>query len=130
MKKTTQELIKYVFQRMNFNSNPIIFWNYTVTYDYPTLGIKKFWREVGVVVEGEIYINNPIERFLFGRAIEKNLGEITVFLSHYIGKVVEEKEKAVSQNAKLTEKITELEGKLAQSVANNIDLSPNSELDD
>nr|DAE87534.1 MAG TPA: hypothetical protein [Caudoviricetes sp.] len=51
-------------------------------------------------------------------------------MSHYIGKIVEEKEKAVSQNAKLTEKITELEGKLAQSVANNIDLSPNSELDD
>lgn len=125
MKKTTQELIKYVFQRMNFNSNPIVFWNYTVTYDYPTLSIKKFWREVGVVVEGEIYINSPLERLLFGRAIEKNLGEITVFLSHYIGKVVEEKEKAVSQNAKLTEKISELEEKLASAVAEKVDLDLN-----
>lgn len=107
MKKTTQELIKYIFQRMDFNSKPIIFWDYTVAYDYPTLSIKKFWREVGVVVEGKIYINSSLERFLFGRAIEKNLGEITLFLNHYIGKIVEEKSKAISQNAELTEKIWE-----------------------
>lgn len=110
---------------MDYNSNPITFWEYTVSYSYPTLSIKKFWREVGVVVEGEIYINSHLERFLFGRAIEKNLGEITVFLSHYVGRMVEMKENAISQNAKLTEKISELEEKLAQSVASNIDLDTN-----
>nr|DAU54247.1 MAG TPA: zipper dimerization domain transcription factor-like protein [Bacteriophage sp.] len=36
----------------------------------------------------------------------------------------------MSEIINLKKKISELEEKLAQSVANNIDLSPNSELDD
>ena len=130
MKKTTQELLRFALQRLDYKSKPIVFWDYTILYNYSASIIKKYWREIGVVVEGYIYINSPFERFLFSRAVEKNLWEITVFSSNHIREIVDTKTEAMSEIINLKKKISELEEKLAQSVANNIDLSPNSELDD
>lgn len=91
MKKTTRELLQFALKRFGYQSKPISFGDYVITYDLSVPTIKKQGKGVGVAVEGQIYINDLLERFLFGRAVEKNFRAIVAFIDDYILKTFQEK---------------------------------------
>lgn len=130
MKKTTQELLKFAFERMNYQERNLKFWDYEIIYFYGGSEIKKEGRKIWVVVDGEFYINSFFERFLFWRQVEKNLSNITDFFKKYLERMWEEEKTLNDQLDNLKNKVSDLEDKLAQSVASTIDLSANTENDD
>lgn len=125
MKKTTQELLKFAFERMNYQERNLKFWDYEIIYFYGGSEIKKEGRKIWVVVDGEFYINSFFERFLFWRQVEKNLSNITEFLKEYLWRMWTDKAELQEKVDHFKNKISELEEKLAQSVASNIDLDTN-----
>lgn len=124
MKKTTQKLFKLSLEKLNYEDNKIIFGNYEIIHDYPRI-IKKDGNQIWVVVNWEVYINSFFERFLFWRQVEKNLSNITEFFKKYLWRMWTEKAELQEKVDHFKNKISELEDKLAQSVANNIDLDTN-----
>lgn len=122
MKKTTQKLFKFAMSKIDYYSDKLELWNYLICYCYGAYQIKKWERQIGVVDNDIIFINSALERFLFNRAVEKNIGEIV----ELIKETEERKEKnAREEYNKLKEKNRELEEKLASAVAEKVDLDLN-----
>ena len=122
MKKTTQKLFKFAMSKIDYYSDKLELWNYLIRYCYGAYQIKKWERQIGVVDNDTIFINSALERLLFNRAVEKNIGEIV----ELIKETEERKEKnAREEYNKLKEKNRELEEKLASAVAEKVDLDLN-----
>lgn len=122
MKKTTQKLFNFAMSKIDYYSDKLELWNYLIRYCYGACQIKKWERQIGVVDNNTIFINSALERFLFNRAVEKNIGEIV----DLIKETEERKEKnAREEYNKLKEKNRELEEKLASAVAEKVDLDLN-----
>ena len=125
MKKTTQELLKFAFERMDYQERTLKIWDYKITYFYGGSEIGKERKKIWVVVEGEVYINSFFERFLFWRPVEKNLSNIIDLLKESLWRMWTEKAELQEKVNHFKNKALELEDKLAQSVASNIDLDTN-----
>ena len=125
MKKTTQELLKFAFERMNYQERNLKFWDYEIIYFYGGSEIKKEGRKIWVVVDGEFYINSFFERFLFWRQVEKNLSNITEFLKEYLWRMWTDKAELQKKVDHFKNKALELEEKLASAVAEKVDLDLN-----
>ena len=129
MRTTTQKLFRLALDKLNYEEKKLTFGNYEIIRDYPS-PIKKNGIQVGVVSHGQVYLNSFWEKFLFLRAVEANIGEISDFFEKYTTRLEKERDDLTTEKRKLSEKVKELEEKLAQSVASTIDLSANTEKDD
>ena len=129
MRTTTQKLFRLALDKLNYEEKKLTFGNYEIIRDYPSY-ILKNGIKVGVISQGQIFMHSFWEKFLFLRAVEANIGEISDFFEKYTTRLETDRNNLDSEKRKLSEKVKELEEKLAQSVASTIDLSANTEKDD
>ena len=124
MKKTTQKLFRLALDKLNYEEKKLTFGNYEIIRDYPS-HILKNGIKVGVISQGQIFMHSFWENFLFLRAVEANIGEISDFFEKYTTRLETDRNNLDSEKRKLSEKVKELEEKLAQSVAEKVDLDLN-----
>ena len=124
MKKTTQKLFRLALDKLNYEEKKLTFGNYEIIRDYPSY-ILKNGTKVGVVSQGQVFMNSFWEKFLFLRAVEANIGEISDFFEKYTKRLETDRDNLHSEKSKLTDQVKELQDKLAQSVAEKVDLDLN-----
>lgn len=129
MRTTTQKLFRLALDKLNYEEKKLTFGNYEIIRDYPSY-ILKNGTKVGVVSQGQVFMNSFWEKFLFLRAVEANIGEISDFFEKYTTRLETDRDNPHSEKRNLADQVKELQDKLAQSVASNIDLSANTENDD
>ena len=124
MRTTTQKLFRLALDKLNYEEKKLTFGNYEIIRDYPSY-ILKNGIEVGVISQGQIFMNSFWEKFLFLRAVEADIWEISDFFEKYTTRLEKERDDLTTEKRKLSEKVKELEEKLAQSVAEKVDLDLN-----
>lgn len=124
MKKTTQKLFRLVLDKLNYEEKKLTFGNYEIIRDYPS-HILKNGIKVGVISQGQIFMNSFWEKFLFLRAVEADIWEISDFFEKYTTRLEKERDDMSSEKRKLSDKVKELEEKLASAVAEKVDLDLN-----
>lgn len=124
MKKTTQKLFRLALDKLNYEEKKLTFGNYEIIRDYPSY-ILKNGTKVGVVSQGQVFMNSFWEKFLFLKAVEANIGEISDFFEKYTTRLEKERDDLTTEKRKLSEKVKELEEKLASAVAEKVDLDLN-----
>lgn len=129
MRTTTQKLFRLALDKLNYEEKKLTFGNYEIIRDYPSY-ILKNGTKVGVISQGQVFMNSFWEKFLFLRSVEANIGEISDFFEKYTTRLETDRDNLHSEKRNLDDQVKELQDKLAQSVASNIDLSANTENDD
>lgn len=129
MRTTTQKLFRLALDKLNYEEKKLTFGNYEIIRDYPSY-ILKNGTKVGVVSQGQVFMHSFWEKFLFLRSVEANIGEISDFFEKYTTRLETDRDNLHSEKRNLADQVKELQDKLAQSVASNIDLSANTENDD
>jgi|GEM_PF-1936202 hypothetical protein len=124
MKTTTQKLFRLALDKLNYEEKKLTFGNYEIIRDYPSY-ILKNGTKVGVVSQGQVFMNSFWEKFLFLKAVEANIGEISDFFEKYTTRLEKERDDLTTEKRKLSEKVKELEEKLASAVAEKVDLDLN-----
>ena len=124
MRTTTQKLFRLALDKLNYEEKKLTFGNYEIIRDYPSY-ILKNGTKVGVVSQGQVFMNSFWEKFLFLKAVEANIGEISDFFEKYTTRLEKERDDLTTEKRKLSEKVKELEEKLASAVAEKVDLDLN-----
>lgn len=124
MRTTTQKLFRLALDKLNYEEKKLTFGNYEIIRDYPSY-ILKNGIKVGVISQGQIFMHSFWEKFLFLRSVESNIGEISDFFERYTTRLETDRNNLDSEKRKLSEKVKELEEKLASAVAEKIDLDLN-----
>lgn len=124
MRTTTQKLFRLALDNLNYEEKKLTFGNYEIIRDYPSY-ILKNGTKVGVVSQGQVFMNSFWEKFLFLKAVEANIGEISDFFEKYTTRLEKERDDLTTEKRKLSEKVKELEEKLASAVAEKVDLDLN-----